>query len=389
MAKCENGSRKNRQTIMDFKEIGRQLELSDALCACNVQTVQGLLARGADVNMADTSRRTPLMIAAAQGSVKLAEILLDHGADVNFRVYNGETALHASSEEYRTDVVKYLLQRGALVNVGTSEMHPRGSGFTPLMAAIPSPFYITRAPSRKDDALATMEVLLDHGADVDARGELGNTALHMAAAYGDAQTVALLAARGAALNVVNALGRTALTERHNNQNEILIMLLLYGYSLYNIRDTIIIPIEDDDLNSLLILYHLVMEEVNTCACSINFLLNGKIHNCDHSKATEEAAIVIKLKHVMNTEPLFKLCRRAVRKSMSGNVVSSIARLPVPGRIKQYLWLGFDLARCDYRTLAEVREFIETKSCKQRERLTGLMQINALLKHAQDELNIML
>jgi len=54
-------------------------------------------------------------------------------------------------------------------------------------------------------------VLLDHGADIDARGEDGDTPLHRAAAAGKQAMVSFLISRGANKTILNRYGIPSLT----------------------------------------------------------------------------------------------------------------------------------------------------------------------------------
>ena len=70
--------------------------------------------------------------------------------------------------------------------------------------------------------------LLDRGADVDALGELGNTALHEAVGQGHFDVVRVLLAFGARTDIRNEFGQTALDiaslPGHKAREEILRLL---------------------------------------------------------------------------------------------------------------------------------------------------------------------
>jgi uncharacterized protein len=108
---------------------------------------------------------TPLMRAARNGDLPLMRLLLEKGADPNRRTRAGMTAL--------------------------------------LFSMAPG-----RRKSAKD-AVEAVKACLDGGADVNAVNEVGETPLHAAVAQGPAM-VALLAERGAKLDVKDKQGRTPL-----------------------------------------------------------------------------------------------------------------------------------------------------------------------------------
>jgi ankyrin repeat protein len=92
------------------------------------ETVNALLAAGADVNLAsrESMKVTPLASASAAGQIEIARALLAQGANVNARGAGDFTALHESAASGRMEFAKLLLDHGADVNAKTSE------GKTPL-----------------------------------------------------------------------------------------------------------------------------------------------------------------------------------------------------------------------------------------------------------------
>jgi len=151
--------------------------------------VAALLARGFDPNTLSEAGQTPLYLALRDGSPKVTQLLLaapDLRVDQANQV--GETALMMAALKGDLAVSRELIKRGAKV---------RRSGWTPLHYAASSP------------QVSVVELMLQHGADIDAQAPNGNTALMMAARYGEEDSVSLLLARGANKRLLNELGQSA------------------------------------------------------------------------------------------------------------------------------------------------------------------------------------
>ena len=61
----------------------------------------------ADVNLADNSNVTPLMIASQQGNINLVKLLLKYGANKN-ALYSGRKAIDFVNSFFHPDIVKLL-----------------------------------------------------------------------------------------------------------------------------------------------------------------------------------------------------------------------------------------------------------------------------------------
>lgn len=94
-----------------------------------------------------------------------------------------------------------LAEHGADFNL------PDGEGVTPLMAVVRPG---RRGEPSDDVALAVARLAFEHGADVAARNEGGQTALHLAVMRGSEPIVELLVNQGAEIGVEDGSGATPL-----------------------------------------------------------------------------------------------------------------------------------------------------------------------------------
>ncbi len=155
-----------------------------------VEIVESLLAKGADVNAARGDGLTALHLAAEGGHQAMAEALVAAGAavDAGTRI-GGYTPLHIAARAGHGAVVLRLLEAGADPNARTTN-----SGVTALHLA-----------AGATGGRSAVAALLDHGADPNAQeGSAGQTPLIFAAAANRADAVTALLTAGADPGIATA-----------------------------------------------------------------------------------------------------------------------------------------------------------------------------------------
>ena len=161
-----------------------------------VEAAQMLLDAGADIEAKTAWGATPLDWAATMGSAGVADLLLARGA-------SGFTLVVAAGLGM-FDAVKSIIASGA----DLTAHRRRGAPDSPnddwpadsahiLRDVLSDAMYAAARNGHTD----VVEYLLDHGADVDAKGVFGGTGLHWAAINGHRNVVELLVARGASRDI--------------------------------------------------------------------------------------------------------------------------------------------------------------------------------------------
>ena len=262
----------------DLADPDRVAPLNMALLNLHFDFAAYMIEGGADVDKWDLFGRSPIYMAAdvstlpvkgngamavipspdSHTALDVGRLLLEAGANPNLQLKRrppyrdvpqdrggdsmlaqGATALLRAARAGDADFVALLIEYGAMVDL------PSKGGITPLMAAAGVDFgsRVTRGRNRTDEGvLQTMRLLVDAGADIDARNVTeprvvvpegasqraagfgrrrgsqvpslfavpNQTALHGAAGRGFTAFVKFLAENGADLGATDANGRTAL-----------------------------------------------------------------------------------------------------------------------------------------------------------------------------------
>ncbi|WHY03591.1 ankyrin repeat domain-containing protein [Neobacillus sp. DY30] len=120
----------------------------------DAKTAKILIDAGADVNIQDDMENNPFLYAGAEGYIEILKLTIKAGADPSITNRYGGTALIPASEHGYVDVIKELL-----TNTNIDINHINDLGWTALLEAI-----ILNNGDEKQQQ--TVQLLIDHGADV-------------------------------------------------------------------------------------------------------------------------------------------------------------------------------------------------------------------------------
>ena len=179
-------------------------KLLDAAARGDVAAVWTLLGSEPTLmHVAGEHGKTALHWAAEHDHVWVASLLVDAGANLAARTSWGATALEWAATMGSRRVGALLVARG---NARPTLAVASGLGLLPEVRArlaegerdsLDEALYLAARNGENE----VVVLLLEHGANVDAKGFFGGTALHWAAYNGYAETVRLLLARGARRDV--------------------------------------------------------------------------------------------------------------------------------------------------------------------------------------------
>lgn len=175
-----------------------------------VLIAQQLLESGANVNAADEGNGTPLIGASGFGTLETIQFLIARGANVESRDWFNRTALHRALErtaETEKEIISTLIE--AQINIEARD----NDGKSALGVAL----------KRGDTAIARQ--LLEHGADVEAELEGERLLIHVVR-LGNEPATKLLLERGANVQTGNKHGETPLIVAVSTGRESIVDVLL-------------------------------------------------------------------------------------------------------------------------------------------------------------------
>ena len=203
--------------------------LTSAASARDSDTVKLLLQLGADANARNGDDLTPLMAAAYRDHVPSVEALLQHGASLTVKDAKGLTPLCLAIDNRSFLAAMALLNAGASPNVACG-----ANRLTPLMIVARHLEAEKSGNIPVDDGLFLSDgvspqqvgqLLVNKGADANARSKSGLTALMIAAGHDNAPLIGLLIQAGAKVDARADDGKTAIDVAKENGSDASIQTL--------------------------------------------------------------------------------------------------------------------------------------------------------------------
>lgn len=216
-----------------------QYEIFVAANRGDLRSVETILRR--EPALASSKSRggfTPLHMAAINGHAAICEVLIEKGASINERNLDGATPLIKAVQGNHPELVRMLLKMGADPNLRDNtganalliaEMKDH-SAITSLLIPVTEPGTSTAGGATALHLAASRSVsdtslLLQRGADVNARDNRGWTPLHSAVSAGQSRIVQILLLKGADTTLENNRGETPVEMANRRGNAEIVNLL--------------------------------------------------------------------------------------------------------------------------------------------------------------------
>ena len=194
---------------------------------CNKETLQAIIDHGANIHAANKKSVTPLMQALQTGNINAINVLLNAEADLNIIDKDGDTCLHrAVRARCSKEILQSVIHCGANVNATnkSSVTALRLSCQTGNKDAISELQKAEADPNISDadgytclhDAVdvrfnkETLQAIIDHGANINAANKEGVTPLMQAFQIGNINAINVLLNAEADLSIIDKDGDTCL-----------------------------------------------------------------------------------------------------------------------------------------------------------------------------------
>uniref|UniRef100_A0A3P9M9I3 non-specific serine/threonine protein kinase n=1 Tax=Oryzias latipes TaxID=8090 RepID=A0A3P9M9I3_ORYLA len=206
----------------------------------NIQIIEVLMRKGAEIQANDKSGANAVYYAARHGHVETLRFLHEKKCPLNVQDKSGETALHVAARYGNVDVVSYLCTIQADPNLADREQEiplhcAAWHGYSAVARALCQAGCDVNATNREGESplltasargfVDIVECLVEHRADLQATDKHGRTPLHLAAKNGSLEVVRHLCLAGANIDAVTNDGKTAEDLASADRHEPIVSLL--------------------------------------------------------------------------------------------------------------------------------------------------------------------
>ncbi|EJQ41387.1 hypothetical protein IEE_04631 [Bacillus cereus BAG5X1-1] len=151
----------------------------------HIETVKALIDAGADIEIQDEKQSNPFLYASREGYTDIVKLLINAGANTKETTRSGGTALISASERGHVEVVKELLEH---TDIDVNYKNNRGG--TALLETIV-------LGNGSDSHKRVIQMLIEHGADVNMANNEGTRPLQHAEKRGFKDIANMLRVAGA------------------------------------------------------------------------------------------------------------------------------------------------------------------------------------------------
>ncbi|KAM9294386.1 ankyrin repeat and SOCS box protein 2 [Gastrophryne carolinensis] len=195
--------------VIDQRTLREETALILATVRGHLDCISVLLQSGAEPDIVNKTRETPLYKACEKKNADAVRLLVDYRADVNHRCNQGWTALHEAVARNALDIIDILVKGGAKIEAKNCY------GISPLFVAAQS------------GQLEALRYIVKCGADINTQANDSATALYEASKNGHQDIVAFLLEQGADANRPNKDGYLPIhiASRRRDNDDIVSMLI--------------------------------------------------------------------------------------------------------------------------------------------------------------------
>ena len=176
--------------------------LNEAITAGDLGAVWQLLDNGVDVHAPDIFGQTPMFVAVRDGQAEIVQLLISRGVDVNTPVekFNGRGPLYYAADYGHPEVARVLLDAGARIDA--VENHGQSALWVCAFTLVNEALNVRNRASwtasqngHPTGRVATAEMLILEGADVNLAPGDAHTPAHFLRDAGIPRIIALLESR--------------------------------------------------------------------------------------------------------------------------------------------------------------------------------------------------